>query len=236
MQPTPTSGGRVLAIGDIHGCSRALDALLALLDPQPDDLLITLGDCVDRGPDTAGVLDRLLRLRTRCRLVSLKGNHEEMMLTARNGLEVRSWMHCGGREALASYPRGGAGIAEAKIPPEHWDFLDDCLDWYETDTHFFVHANAYPDTNLADQPGYILRWDALVEGQPPHCSGKVMICGHTSQRSGVPLNLGHAVCIDTWVYGDGWLTGLDVRTGKLWQANQRGETRTGWLDAAEELR
>jgi serine/threonine protein phosphatase 1 len=57
-----------------------------------------------------------------------------------------------------------------------------------------------------------------------------MICGHTSQKSGRPLNLGHAVCIDTWVYGRGWLTCLDVQTGKLWQANQAGETRTAWLD------
>jgi hypothetical protein len=110
--------------------------------------------------------------------------------------------------------------------------MDDfCIDWYEIDTHFFVHANAYPDVELADQPGFMLRWEPILEGQRRHCSGKVMVCGHTSQRSGVPLNTEHAVCIDTWVYGKGWLTGLDVRTGKLWQANQQGETAPGWLDA-----
>ena len=61
-----------------------------------------------------------------------------------------------------------------------------------------------------------------------------MVCGHTKQRSGRPRNWGHAVCIDTWVYGDGWLTCLDVRTGRYWQANQAGQTRTDYLDAAPE--
>ena len=52
-----------------------------------------------------------------------------------------------------------------------------------------------------------------------------MICGHTSQKSGKPINLGHAICIDTWAYGKGWLSCLDVETGKLWQTNQRGNFR-----------
>jgi serine/threonine protein phosphatase 1 len=52
-----------------------------------------------------------------------------------------------------------------------------------------------------------------------------MICGHSSQRSGRPLVLDHAICIDTWVYGDGWLTCLDLDAELYWQANQRGETR-----------
>jgi serine/threonine protein phosphatase 1 len=57
-----------------------------------------------------------------------------------------------------------------------------------------------------------------------------MVCGHTQQRSGVPLNVGHAVCLDTWAYGGGWLTCLDVTTGAVWQANQRGERRTAHID------
>src|SRR5580704_11284012 len=74
---------RILAIGDIHGCSGALDVLLKAVQPQPDDLLITLGDYVDRGPDSAGVVQRLLQLRETRRVVSLRGNHELMMLAAR---------------------------------------------------------------------------------------------------------------------------------------------------------
>ncbi len=52
-----------------------------------------------------------------------------------------------------------------------------------------------------------------------------MICGHTSQKDGLPLNIGYAMCIDTWVYGTGWLTALEVNSGQIWQANQKGETR-----------
>jgi serine/threonine protein phosphatase 1 len=58
-----------------------------------------------------------------------------------------------------------------------------------------------------------------------------MVCGHTAQKSGWPLTVGHAVCIDTWVYGaSGWLTCLNVDTGEVWQARESGETRSGWLD------
>jgi len=57
-----------------------------------------------------------------------------------------------------------------------------------------------------------------------------MVCGHTSQKSGLPVNLGHAICIDTWAYGTGWLTCLDVTSGRVWQANQAGEQRTAWID------
>ncbi|HEY9796072.1 MAG TPA: hypothetical protein V6D30_10555, partial [Leptolyngbyaceae cyanobacterium] len=64
----------------------------------------------------------------------------------------------------------------------------------------------------------------------PHCSGKIMVCGHSSQKSGVPLNVGHAICIDTWVYGKGWLTCLDVTSGRVWQANQAGQQREAWID------
>jgi serine/threonine protein phosphatase 1 len=63
----------------------------------------------------------------------------------------------------------------------------------------------------------------------PHESGKIMVCGHTPQKSGIPRSIGHAVCIDTCACGNGWLTCLDVSSGKCWQANQRRETRSGWL-------
>ena len=84
--PSETSmPGRTIAIGDIHGCSTALAALLQAIDPQPDDTIITLGDYVDRGIDSKGVLDQLIALADRCRLVPLLGNHDEMMLHARDG-------------------------------------------------------------------------------------------------------------------------------------------------------
>ncbi|MEM9538380.1 MAG: hypothetical protein AAGA60_02590 [Cyanobacteria bacterium P01_E01_bin.42] len=57
-----------------------------------------------------------------------------------------------------------------------------------------------------------------------------MVCGHTAQRSGEPFHFGHGVCIDTYAYGGGWLTGFDVNSGRIWQTNQRGDTRLGWID------
>ena len=119
-----------------------------------------------------------------------------------------------------------------KPTPRQHQFLRECLDdWYEIDTHFFVHANAYPDIPLADQPTYMLRWESLVD-PVPHESGKVMVCGHTPQTSGTPFYLGHTICIDTFAYGGGWLTCLDVTSGQYWQASQKGRIRTGWIDEA----
>ena len=103
------------------------------------------------------------------------------------------------------------------------------MDWYETETHFFVHANAYPDLPLEEQPRYMLLWEKLY--QPcVHVSGKVMICGHSRQADGLPRNLGATVCIDTGAYErQGWLTCLDVTSGHFWQADQQGHRRAGVL-------
>jgi serine/threonine protein phosphatase 1 len=217
---------RTLAIGDIHGCSRALDRLLADLDPRPDDTVVTLGDYVDRGPDSRGVLDRLLDLGHRTRLVPLRGNHELMLLTAHKlGDDRYLWLDCGGQATLDSY-----GGTFDDVSERHREFIrSECVDWHECPTHFFVHAGAYPALPLDEQPDHMLFWESFTD-RGPHCSGKIMVCGHTQQRSGVPLNIGHAVCLDTWAYGDGWLTALDVESGRVWQTNQRGERRTAHID------
>ena len=83
---------------------------------------------------------------------------------------------------------------------------------------------------MHEQPVFILRWE-FFNDPPPHESGKVMVCGHTPQRNGRPRNIGHAICIDTGAgKPDGWLTCLDAGGGRIYQANQAGETRTGWAD------
>jgi serine/threonine protein phosphatase 1 len=131
---------------------------------------------------------------------------------------------------LASYSLSDDELNLADIPNTHWNFLENvCVNWYETDTHFFVHANADSALSLSQQSDDVLFWERF-NNPAPHCSGKIMVCGHTSQKSGVPLNLGHAICIDTWVYGKGWLTCLDVISGRVWQANQAGQQREAWID------
>lgn len=211
---------RLLAIGDIHGCVDVLDTLLADIGLRPDDTLVTLGDYVDRGPDSRGVLDRLLALRERCHLVALRGNHDQMMLDARQDIRARfEWLQVGGDKTLASY--GGKLSA---IPAAHWDFLErQCVDVWETDTHFFVHGNVYPDVPLSEQPRSVLYWERFDRARP-HQSGKIMVCGHTSQKNGLPRNLGYAVCIDTWPVG-AWLSCLDVASGVVRQADHDGDRR-----------
>jgi serine/threonine protein phosphatase 1 len=224
---------RTLAIGDIHGCVRALGQLLQEVQPQPKDVVVSLGDYIDRGPDSRGAIGRLLELRRHCVLIPILGNHDLMMLKARTDYsEFDQWLLSGGQDTMRSYGvEPSWGLLTSAVPWNHWQFLEGCEPYYQTLTHFFVHANAYPDLPLREQPDQMLYWDKIEpEYSTPHSNGKIMVCGHTTQRSGKPLNLGHAVCIDTWVYGRGWLTCLDVGSGEYWQAREDGQTRTGRLD------
>jgi serine/threonine protein phosphatase 1 len=219
--------GRTIAIGDIHGCSAALAALLRAIAPQPDDIIITLGDYVDRGLDSNGVLDQLIALSKRCRLKPLLGNHDEMMLNAGNGKDdFRFWMDCGGIATLDSY--GSTGRLDL-IPDAHFRWLEQCLPFFETYTHFFVHANYKPDLPLDKQDEYTLRWLSLLDFVPgPHRSGKIAVVGHTPQPD--VLDLGHLICIDTGCCTGGWLTALDVASGQKWQADERGSLRVEQSD------
>ena len=211
---------RTLAIGDIHGCSAMLDTLLQAVAPGPDDTIVTLGDYVDRGPDSPGVLDRLIALGRTHHLVALRGNHDQMMLDSRDDLRVRrEWLAVGGAATVRAY-----GSLE-NVPAEHWRFLEtQCVDYWECATHFFVHGNVYYDWPLEEQPRSVLYWERFDRAQP-HESGKVMVCGHTSQKSGLPRNLGFAVCLDTYAYGGGWLSCLDVGSGTVRQANHARQVR-----------
>jgi serine/threonine protein phosphatase 1 len=212
---------RTLAIGDIHGCLSHLDALLESIAPTPEDHLIFLGDFVDRGPDSALVLQRIMQLSKTHRVTALIGNHEQMMLAARDSREKLSdWLERGGDATLRSYAGSRATLRD--VPANHWKFLSENLvDYLETDTHIFVHANAYPDLSMPEQPEYMLRWERCDE-IAAHESGKTIICGHTPQKSGKPMNLGYAICIDTNACRNGLLTCLDATTGRVWQADAKG--------------
>jgi serine/threonine protein phosphatase 1 len=214
---------RTIAIGDIHGCAAALAAVAAAIKPASRDTLVFLGDYVDRGLDSRGVIEQVLGLANQCRVVPLLGNHEIMLLDAlENGAEGAGWLQYGGAETLASYD-----WAIENIPPRHLDFLKNLRRYHETHTHFFVHANYIADIPLAEQPDYVLFWEHLFASLPGrHENGKTAIVGHTAQRSGEIKDLGHVVCVDTYCHGSGWLTALDVDTGKVWQADKQGRMRT----------
>jgi serine/threonine protein phosphatase 1 len=177
---------------------------------------------VDRGPDSRGVVERLLALAKECSLVPLIGNHEVMLLDCIDRGDVDPlWLTYGGKETLQSY---GGRLAD--IPREHLSFIRGLLPYFETETHVFVHANYQYNLPLAEQPPDLLFWEHLHLNLPrPQESGNTAIVGHTSQKSGEILDLGHVVCIDTFCHGGGWLTALDVGSGKVWQADRTGHLR-----------
>jgi len=217
--------GRLIAIGDIHGYLDPLLAILAAVDPQPDDRIVTLGDYIDRGPDSRGVIAELIRLADHCQLIPILGNHDEMLLALRRGQDeiLSNWLGFGGAQTLASYQCS----TPEEVPQEHIDFLANCRPSYDPEENvFFVHASYLPDQPLDRQPGQTLRWHSLRRGVPgPHVSGKTAIVGHTAQRDGRILDVGHLKCIDTYCYGGKWLTALDALTGQVWQCDRTGKMR-----------
>ncbi|MCA9126812.1 MAG: serine/threonine protein phosphatase [Planctomycetales bacterium] len=216
--------GRTIAIGDIHGCSTALDSLLEAIEPNELDTVVTLGDYVDRGPNSKGVIDRLIQLSRECNLIALQGNHEEMMLdVVQRDQQPFRWLQYGGVETLDSYLFAGD---MSVIPAEHHQFFDSMVDFYETEDFLFLHANYMADEPLEQNSVHVLRWLKLTESTPPpHFSGKRAIVGHTHDHGGEIFDIGHLVCIDTYCYGGGWLTALDCDSGEIWQTDVDGNLR-----------
>ena len=196
------------------------------------DVIVTLGDYIDRGGDSSGVIERLIQLSTTNHLVPLRGNHEEMVMDARRGPELlQIWQRCGGNEALRSYGIAKESPDLMQVPSAHWEFLDhNCRDIYQTADHFFVHGGVDAELPLDRQSPGFLHWTTFPPRRP-HVSRKTMICGHTPQPSGTPGSLPHAICLDTGAGHGGWLTCLDVGSGQLWQSNERGEVRESVLMA-----
>ncbi len=211
---------RLLAIGDIHGYADALAALIKWINPTSEDTLVTLGDYIDRGPDSKGVIDELIDLEGRCHLVALMGNHEEMMLEARkNRSGFASWMTFGGDTALESY---GPDRNLNFIPPKHWTFLERLRLYYETDDYFFVHAHYDPDKPLSEHDTRTLLWKALDEVPRRHYTGKTALLGHSPQADNSIFDHGHVKCIDTGCGHGGLLTALEVKSGQIWQVDENG--------------
>lgn len=218
-KPQPRTHSRTIAIGDIHGCAVELADLLRQIDPQPDDTIITLGDYVNRGPDTRGVIEQLIALSKCCQLIPLLGNHDDVLLQAIDGRGLDFLLAQGGGQAtLDSY---GPGSQLGDIPSDHIQFLRSCRKCFETDTHLFAHANYDPNRRLADTDWNTLLWRKLEPPYPgPHFWGKRVIVGHTAQRNFQVLDLGHVVCIDTGCCHGGVLTALDLESRRSWRTSE----------------
>ncbi len=201
----------------MHGCSTALAEILRQIDPRPEDQIITLGDYVNRGPDTRGVIEQLLALRNRCRLIPLLGNHDKVLLDTLAGrTDEYIFERIGGQATLDSY---GPGTQLSDLPAEHIAFLRSCRMCFETEAHLFAHAGYDPARPLSETDGNTLLWRKLEPPYPgPHYSGKQAIVGHTFQPSFQMLDLGHIVCIDTGCCRGGLLTALCVNLGIAWAA------------------
>jgi serine/threonine protein phosphatase 1 len=160
-----------------------------------------------------------------------------MMLDARTKSSwLKPWLSYGGDATLKSYAsQAGDDGSLDDLPESHIDFLKNNLQaFFENETHFFVHAGVDADIALENQKGPSLYW-RKYRNIKPHCSGKIMVCGHSPQKTGMPLGNKHSICIDTWAHGEGWLTCLDADSGVIWQANEAGGTRNFTIDDIDRL-
>lgn len=211
---------RLIAIGDIHGQHEKLENLLAQIRPTQQDQLVFLGDYIDRGPDSKGVIDCLIRLgKDFPKTVFLRGNHEQMVLDLLDqrrrertggiwGWQV--WLMNGGKEALESY--GVEKIDE--IPQSHKDFLENTRLWYRQDGFFFVHAGYDENYPLEDQEDGDLLWTRYC----PPGKKEIHVVGHTPVDDEEPFFEEGRYNLDTGATYGGKLTACDVLTRGIWQA------------------
>jgi serine/threonine protein phosphatase 1 len=224
---TLPQGQRVYAVGDIHGC---LDRLVALHEMIADDIaarpadhttLVHLGDYVDRGVDSAQVIDWLINRPPvpANKFVNLMGNHEHMMLSAVAGTDKEApsqWLMNGGADSLLSW-----GISRAvpptewagRIPRQHLIFLRDLAVSHRIGPYLFVHAGVRPGVALAQQSRHDMMWirEPFLSSRADH--GAVVVHGHTPKRE--PIVLPNRIAIDTGAVLGGALTCVVLEADRL---------------------
>lgn len=235
MAAIPT-GQRIYAVGDIHGRADLLAELLAQVDT--DDrarggapaMLIFLGDLIDRGPESAQVVDMLMRFagsRPDGATRFLLGNHEEVFLSVVGGdLKALKFFHrIGGRETILSYgiseTEYDAGdykelmaMVQARVPAEHIDFVHAFEDMIAVGDYLFVHAGIRPSEPIDQQRVSDLRWirEEFLSFTGP--LPKVVVHGHTISED-VELTA-HRIGIDTGAYRSGKLTAMGFEGSSRW--------------------
>ena len=232
--PRGKQGARAYAVGDIHGCLDLLDDLLERIEADAASRtprktwIVFLGDLIDRGPASAGVVERLRGYRPGFATpVFLAGNHEEVLLRTLGGEPeiLADWLKFGGAECVASYgldadalkrmePEAAVEQVRAAIPPAHLDFLESFADTFRFGDYLFVHAGIRPGVELDHQDQFDLRWirEPFLSDEKAH--GLVVVHGHTV----VPAveERPNRIGLDTGAYQSGVLTALAVEEGERW--------------------
>ena len=216
-------GLRVYAIGDIHGYSNLLESLAREIEAdlqrhRPDQAVaVFLGDYVDRGPDSAGVIERLVHGRFPTPIVTLRGNHEDMMMRAlAYAGDMEHWCYSGGIETMASYGTDitnaahGRGLGKVRrdfldrFPEAHHAFLAQTKLFYAVGDYFFVHAGVRPGVPLDRQLDTDLLWIRDEFFRSDYDFGKVIVHGHTPRRH--PESEPRRINVDTGAFQTGVLT------------------------------
>ena len=222
--PGIPDGVVLYVIGDIHGCLAPLKRTLAAIDR---DLAATrpryagevfLGDYVDRGPDSLGVIDLLLRRGTERKTIFVKGNHDAMMEEfVRGERALADWLPYGGADTLRSYGAtpemisSNAAELAGLVPPAHLAFLSGCEYFFEVEDYIFVHAGVRPGRALHEQSPQDLMW--IREDFLKHRGsyGAIIVHGHTPVAE--PEFRESRIGIDTGAYMTGRLTCLRIDAG-----------------------
>lgn len=213
---------KIYVIADIHGCCRALRGLLDTINPDEKlDTLVFLGDYINRGEDSKGVIDLLLELKKRFqRFVALRGNHEEILLNYLRGGSKDFFLKIGGVQTLESYgmtPPWPDSL-DGMLPSAHVVFFNDLLPYWETDSHIFVHAGLQPGVHISQQSSDWLFWarEEFIHLKNPF--PKKIIYGHTPFKQ--PKVGTGTIGIDTGVVYGGKLTCLILPEGRFVQVGR----------------
>lgn len=211
---------QLFAIADIHGCDEELRALLQRLPLHRDSLVVFLGDYIDRGPNSRGVVDTILELKDYCRVICLLGNHELMLREFLDGSDPRRvarFVYNGGGATLASYSNEDGVFS---IPADHMAFYDELQHYYVEGDHCFVHAGVPVDPEQIDlaQHGEELVWMRRPPGAPEPNFSKIIVHGHTP----IPeVEFGpRRINLDTsCVYGR-CLTAMEMYSREMWHVER----------------
>ena len=219
---------RTFVVGDIHGCLEEVEYLLEALSPNTDDKIIFLGDYIDRGPSSRGVIDRLLRLQKEGpHCVFLKGNHEDMFLDflGLGGRHGAAFLINGGQATLRSY---GLGVADPhstarELPRAHIEFLQNLELRYEHEGFLCVHAGLDPSLPLDRQREEDLLWIRDPWTKSRHPFNCTVVFGHTPQRE-VLADLPYKIGIDTGLVYGRCLTALELPAYERHQIRRRSRS------------